>query len=184
VTTAAVVLAAGGGTRFAGPAHKLVSAFRGRPLWRWAFDHADGAGLDHVIVVTGAVDLDAPAPAITVVNAEWSGGIATSLAAGIRAARELGCGAVVAGLADQPLVSTDAWRAVAGVDTTPVAIATYDGRRGHPVRLAAEVWSLLPVSGDEGARVLMRERPGLVTEVACAGSPVDVDTVEDLDRWT
>jgi CTP:molybdopterin cytidylyltransferase MocA len=180
VTVAAVLLAGGGGTRFAGPDHKLLSSFRGRPLWTWAYDAARRAAIGEVVVVTGAVDLDAEN---VVRNERWEEGIVTSLQAGIAWARDRGCDAVVVGLADEPLVTEEAWRVVAGTVATPIVIATYDGQRGHPVRLATEVWPLLPTTGDQGARVVVRKRPELVTEVACAGTVVDVDTVEDLARW-
>jgi molybdenum cofactor cytidylyltransferase len=180
VTTAAVVLAAGGGTRFAGPEHKLLTDFRGAPLWTWAHRNACAAALDHTVVVTGAVSLEAIE---TVPNAEWEDGLATSLQVAVRWARERDCDAIVIGLADQPLIEPEAWRAVADATATPIAVATYDGRRGHPIRLGAEVWPLLPTSGDQGARTVMVARPDLVTEVPTTGSPADVDTVEDLSRW-
>ncbi|MDH4144421.1 MAG: nucleotidyltransferase family protein [Acidimicrobiia bacterium] len=186
MTTAALLLAAGGGSRFRGGSHKLLAPLRGRPVVAHALAAVDAAGFDEVIVVLGAVDLAASGllpPAVTVVrNEHWSQGQATSLQAGIAAARRSGHDAVVVGLADQPFVTTEAWRAVAA-SSGPVAVATYGGRRRNPVKLAAEVWDMIASTGDEGARSLMRARPDLVAEVPVAGDPGDIDTVEDLRTW-
>jgi len=148
----------------------------------WSLEQLLRAGFDDVVVITGAVELQLPDGVATVDNPRWAQGQATSLALAIDRARQRELHAVVVGLADQPFVLAEAWRAVA---TAPgaIAVATYDGRRGNPVKLDASVWDLLPVEGDAGARVVMGMRPELVTEVACAGSPADIDTLEDLRRW-
>ncbi|MGH9156809.1 MAG: nucleotidyltransferase family protein [Acidimicrobiales bacterium] len=189
MTTAAVVLAAGPGSRFTGPMAKLLAPFRGRPLVAWAVGAAAAALLDETVVVWGAVDLAAAGlpPGITLVsNPGWSGGLATSLQVAVAHAGARGHDAVVVGLGDQPLVTASAWRSVA-VAAGPVAVATYGGRRSHPVRLAREVWPSLPTVGDAGARRLVAGNAGVV-EVACAGGgpgpPADIDTAEDLARWT
>jgi CTP:molybdopterin cytidylyltransferase MocA len=185
VTTAAVVLAAGGGSRWTGEGHKLLARWRGRPVIEWALEAAASAGLDDLLVVTGAVVVPLPPGAVEVGNDHWAEGQATSLQAGVRAAAERGHDAVVVGLGDQPGVTAEAWRRVAAAPLVPpIAVATYGGRRGNPVRLAAEVWAFLPTSGDLGARIVMQTQPELVSEVACPGDPFDVDTVEDLTAWS
>ena len=183
-STGGVLLAAGGGSRFggAGEVHKLTATLRGRPLVEWSLEQLLRAGFADTVVVTGAIELTVPEGVTVLHNPRWAEGQATSLALAIDRARERGLQAVVVGLADQPFVLAEAWRAVASAPGA-IAVATYDGRRGNPVKLDAAVWDLLPVEGDAGARVVMQMRPELVTEVACAGSPADIDTLEDLRRW-
>lgn len=180
----AILLAAGAGTRYSATAHKLLAPLAGRTVLEWSLEHVRGAAIGPVLVVGGAADLrDLVGPdgadVTLVVNPRWREGLATSLQAGLEVARRGGHDAVVVGLADQPAVRPEAWRAVAGA-TAPIAAATYGGRRGNPVRLHAEVWPLLPTTGDEGARSLLRVRNELVVEVPCTGSPRDLDRPEDL----
>jgi molybdenum cofactor cytidylyltransferase len=175
-----VVLAAGGSSRYRG-GRKLLTVFRGRPLVGWAVETAVASGLDEVVVVVGAVDIRVPQGVRIVVNPNWATGQATSLQAALAACRRHD--AVVVGLGDQPLVLPESWRAVAS-SNAPIAVATYRGQRRNPVRLARTIWPLLPTTGDEGARSLIRARPDFVIEVPCAGDSADIDTVEDLAQWS
>jgi CTP:molybdopterin cytidylyltransferase MocA len=191
VTIAAIVLAAGGGSRFTasgGHGHKLLAPYLGRTVVEWSIEVAAAAQLDATYVVRGATDLPVPALAEDAVrfvrNDRWREGMATSLQVGVARARRDGHAAVVVGLGDQPLVLADAWRRVARAPWSPVAVATYQGVRGNPVRLSSMVWPLLPTTGDEGARLVMRRRPDLVLEVPCPGRSADIDTVDDLHEWS
>lgn len=187
----AVVLAAGGGSRYSGATHKLVAHVDGRPVLSHVVQAVIASGVAPVIVVTGDVDLspvldDAQARAqgdlVVVSNPRWRAGMATSLQCALQVARERGLAAVVVGLGDQPGVPASAWRAVADTNA-PIAVATYAGVRRNPVRIHAELWDQLPLDGDEGARTLIRTRPELVTEVACEGNADDIDTTDDVVRW-
>ena len=180
----AVVLAAGAGSRFAGPTHKLLAPLAGGvTVVEQAVATAVEAGIGPVVVVTGAVALDLPAEVTTVANPRWAEGQATSLATAVTWARATGADAIVVGLGDQPGLSPAAWRAVAAADATPLAVATYAGRRGHPVRLGAAIWDELPGTGDQGARPVLRAHADLVVEVPVPGDPGDIDTTSDLARF-
>jgi len=159
--------------------HKLLAPFRGRALVTWATEAAEEAALDETVVVVGETPLTDVLPgSVTVVpNPDWADGIATSLWAALHEVADYD--AVVVGLADQPLIPASAWSRLS-VSKSPIAVATYGGRRRNPVRLAKSVWPLLPTDGDEGARGVMRDYPDLVAEVPCEGDPSDVDTISDL----
>jgi molybdenum cofactor cytidylyltransferase len=193
---AAILLAAGAGTRFKGTDHKLLAKLDNSDesdavtVFQQALAHVREAKIGPVVIVTGAVNgLMAPRMSgeelddlVICHNDRWAEGQSTSVHAGIEAAKDLGCNRVVIGLADQPFISAEAWRLVAA-GPGPITVATYNGQRRNPVGLDAATWHLLPTEGDEGARTLLRVRPDLVCEVSCPGSPADIDTEEDLRRW-
>ena len=195
-TVVAALLAGGAGARFEylDGTHKLEAGLRATAIepaesvFGRALRHVGDARIGPIIIVTGSWSPTAEqigrqlAGASVVVNDRWADGQITSVRTALDAADALGADRVVIGLADQPFITPDAWRTVADAPG-PIAVATYAGRRGNPVGLDRSVWHLLPESGDEGARALMRIRPDLVREVACSGSPADIDTAEDLHRW-
>jgi CTP:molybdopterin cytidylyltransferase MocA len=196
---AVVVLAAGGGRRYG--ATKQLAEVAGRPLVEHAVAAAHMAGADRVVVVVGH---DAPAVAAAarragsvevVGNAAFGSGMASSLAAGVRALlRPAAAGApevAVVLLADQPDVTATAIRSVAAAlrpDRGPggarpdAARACYPAGPGHPVAFRRAAWSrLLTLRGDVGARYLLEDLQ--VVEVPVDGPrPVDVDTLADLER--
>ena len=184
----AILLAAGSGSRFGG--RKLLAPYRGRPLIESSLANLIGAPVDETLVVVGdgaerLGPVVEPYGVRVVENPEWEEGQSTSVRAGLLA---LGpeVGAAVVLLADQPLVGPEAvGRLVAAFEEgAEVAVATYGGERRNPVLFGREVWPLLlrELTGDEGARTVLRRHPDLVREVPCegVGDPVDVDTPEDL----
>jgi nicotine blue oxidoreductase len=184
----AVLLAAGSGSRFGG--RKLLAPYRGRPLIESSLANLAQAPVDETVVVVGddAKMLRAvcePFGVRVVDNPDWEQGQSTSVQAGLLALGPEVRAAVVL-LADQPLVGAGAVeRLVAAFEGgARVAVATYDAKRRNPVLFSRAVWPLLleELSGDEGARAVLRRHPDLLTEVPCdgVGDPADVDTAEDL----
>lgn len=181
MTIAGLVLAAGGGSRYVGPIHKLLAPYRGRPLVATALDAVAAAYFDEIAVVSGAVDFsDVVPPGMVVLdNPDWASGLSSSLRVGIAWCAAQGHAAVVIGLGDTPGVPTSAWEALRVVDAD-VAVASFGGQLRPPVKLSAARYPDVPTEGDVGARVLWH-RPGTV-EVPCDGDPSDIDTLDDLAR--
>ena len=182
-TTLAVILAAGEGSRFNAPEHKLATKLAKKPLIWWAATHALAAGFVEVLVIEGSVPVSPLVPdAVSIVhNHDWADGQSRSLQVAVHYANMAGYESMVVGLADQPFVPPEAWRLVAA-SPSAIAVAKFDKQATPPVRLHSDVWGLLPLDGDEGARGLLRSRPEMVTEVTCPGSAVDVDTVVEFDQ--
>jgi len=180
---AGLVLAAGEGRRFGGP--KAVALLDGERLVDRAVRLLRDGGCAPVVVVAGAAPLDVDG-ATVVENPEWRSGMGSSLRVGL--ASMSGVDAAVLITVDTPWLGAEAVRRVRAAHAAgaAVAVATYGGRRGHPVLLDqayfAEAATL--AVGDVGARAFLAARPELVTPVPCdgTGTPDDVDTPADLDR--
>jgi CTP:molybdopterin cytidylyltransferase MocA/precorrin-6B methylase 2 len=188
-TVAAVVLAAGAGSRFGGG--KLRATMDGRTVLGHVLDRIADAGIGDVIVVLGD-DADAIERAIDwraerrVRNPDPSRGLSSSLRIGIDALRpEVGAALIVLG--DQPRVPAEALAALlgAGFDADrPITVPRYpdDGSR-NPVLLGRSAFELVAeATGDRGLGPVLDAHPGLVREVpidAAGGNP-DVDTRSDL----
>jgi CTP:molybdopterin cytidylyltransferase MocA len=185
LTSAIAVLAAGLSERFGGDVPKPLVEFGGRPLAAHAFAAADASGYAHLVAIVSDERVAALVPEgfEVVWNHEPAQGISSSVHAAIRAVMPYQeVTAVVIGLADQPLVGVEAYRRLAAHEA-PLAVATYNGVRGNPVRIGRDHWAeALTISGDQGGRVLFRHHD--VVEVPCdgTGDPGDIDTPADLVR--
>ncbi|MGN6300092.1 MAG: nucleotidyltransferase family protein [Angustibacter sp.] len=182
MTAVGVVLAAGAGRRFGGS--KALVELDGERLVDRAVRVLRDGGCGDVVVVAGAVPLRGVG-AHVVTNVDWPTGMASSLRVGLESAARLGDWAsAVLLLVDTPWIGAESVRRLLAADSTPAAQASYDGTPAHPVRLAREVWAdvVAAASGDQGARVWLRQHPDDVTLVDCTGTghPRDVDTPADL----
>lgn len=120
----------------------------------------------------------------TVMAANAHLGIGHSLATGVGASSDA-TGWIVL-LADMPFIKPTTIRQIASRMTSPQALVapTYQGQRGHPVGFgSAHLSSLLALTGDEGARTLLRKRADDIQliEVADPGVLMDIDTPGMLD---
>ncbi|TQS43135.1 nucleotidyltransferase family protein [Cryptosporangium phraense] len=175
-----IVLAAGAGRRFGRP--KALVSFRGVRLVDRAVALLRDGGCSPILVVAGAAPLTV-AGATVVDNPGWDEGMGSSVRAALAVAEG---GAAVLVPVDTPYLGPDAVRRLISAyrDGATVAVATYGGKRGHPVLIAAEHWPAVRETavGDVGARAFLAAHRELITPVPCddTGRPDDVDTPDAL----
>ncbi|MGY1785612.1 nucleotidyltransferase family protein [Geodermatophilus sp. SYSU D00698] len=181
-TVAGLVLAAGAGRRYGMP--KALVEYGGSLLVERAVRTARVV-CDPVLVVLGARAVDvwrtADLTGATVLaNRDWETGMASSLRTGLDGLRGWPgrVDAALVTLVDVPGMTPEALRAVAAhAHPGALAVAAYDGVRGHPVLLGRDHWAgvAATATGDEGARRYLAAHP--VTEVDCTGlaDPGDLD---------
>ena len=181
-----IVLAAGRGSRFGGPQHKLEQPFDGSTVLGATLRHAIETQLPVVVVTTAALvplvaGLLATRDILVLSAGEAARGMGCSIAAGV--VERSGAPGWIVLPGDMPLLRPDTMLAVAtALEQHPVVYAQHRGRRGHPVAFAAELYSeLILLDGDDGARRVLARYPSHGLEVDDPGVLLDVDTPSDLD---
>jgi molybdenum cofactor cytidylyltransferase len=109
-------------------------------------------------------------------------GLASSLVHALRHTSDKSAGWII-GLADMPFVQPESIAAIVQAlnNGAGIAVPTYHGKRGNPVGFSRQYLSqLLALTGDQGARGLLKTFP--VTEVAVKDTGIlkDIDVPQDL----
>ena len=191
---AAIVLAAGRGTRF-GDEPKLLARINGKTLVRHMVEAAVGSSVDPIIVVTGyrseEVEADLRALPVQIVrNVLFAQGLSTSLKVGFSSVPATTRAAIVL-LGDMPFVKVelidalvDEWLERGGPSAL---VPTFGGRRGNPAVLSRALQiDIDGLSDDAGAGPLLRGRADVLQwPTADPAVAQDIDTRDELagHRW-
>ena len=187
-----LILGAGASQRFGPP--KQLLPFRGTTMLGWVVDRVQRAvGLDEVVVVLGRaadqvreqVDFGT---ARVVENPVFSEGCSSSYRAGIGALSSESA-AIMIILGDLPGVTpeiidrlAEEWRQ----QQAPIALCSYQGRKGHPMIFAQSMFpQLVELHGDKAAWKLIDANATMVQEVHFdLPYPDDINTPEDFERFS
>ncbi len=188
---AAVIQAAGKGSRFHSAQYKLLSPVDGEPMILRTLNPVLEAGFDDIVVVIGShademrrTLLNYPVRIIE--NQEWEKGQSTSLSAGLRAVSETSERACLM-LGDQPFLKAGTLRgllAVSAAYPSDVIVPFYREKRGNPIVVPAFRYPLLLelAAGDTGGKRLLEAVGYRSYETDDPGVLRDIDTVEELNR--
>lgn len=195
---AALVLAAGAGTRFGGPhGSKLLADLDGRPVLAHVLDGLAAAGLGEPVLVVsttlaaalaraGGTSMGGSAPHV-VVNPHPGLGLASSLRIGWAAAvaDPSAPEAILIALGDQPRVPAGLLARLAAAPLDPtrpvVAVRWSAGAGPNPVRLEVAAGALVAeTEGDRGLGPVIAAHPELVRWIDASGDNPDVDRPSDL----
>ena len=156
---AALVLAAGEGSRFGGP--KAPYVFEGERLVDRAVRVVHEGGCDPVLVVLGAWVGEVPDAQI-VINDDWATGMGSSLRAGLAALVDrTDVDSVLVTLVDLPGMTGEAISLlIDGANVESLVAAQFEGKRANPVVIGRHHWAGVQASavGDQGARAYLAGR--------------------------
>src|SRR5437868_8785673 len=188
---AAVVLAAGGSTRFG--RSKQFALFQGDTFIKRIVAAAIEAGCAPVVVVTGedSAQVTSELTGLTVsiaMNPRWSSGLGSSIVVGIRHAMNLApdIDAALLLTCDQPFVTAAVLTQMIQLRLTnrkPIIASAYAGTFGIPALFDRSCFpDLLQLKEDSGAKGIILERQHDVASFDFPAAEIDVDTAADYEK--
>lgn len=189
----AVILAAGGSSRFGKP--KQLVQFRGRSLLRRIVDLASEAKCSPVIVVIGSENEKTRKEfegtvAIAIENKNWQRGIGTSIRAGVQALIDNGpaTDAIILVTCDQPFVDAQTFEQLVALrEKTKKAIvaSSYSNTLGIPALFDRSCFGeLLKLDDESGAKPIILSDRERVAKFPFPEGKIDIDTVADYEKLT
>ena len=193
-TVSAVILAAGSGSRFSGPAHKLTVEIDGVPMIRRTVMNCLAADFAATVMVTGAESerltaLVSDLPILTVFNPDWTLGQFSSLKCGLGYLidRKIAANSPVCFvLADQPFVKVDTYNLLiqtARQHPDRIIVPRYNNIRGNPTVFPARLFAAMRSAeiDDSGGRRWLTPENIFWLDVDDPGVRKDIDRIHDLE---
>ena len=189
--TGVIILAAGASSRLGSP--KQLLSFSGATLLQHSIEAAQSSDASSVIVVLGAnaelikSEINHTAATI-IVNPGWKEGMASTIHFGLQTLVEMQpqTEAAIFMVADQPFVTAALLNNLMELirnEQRSIVASKYGSTFGTPVLFVRKFFpELMELTGDTGAKSLVRKYLNEVSFVSFPEGEIDIDTMEDYQK--
>ena len=184
----ALVLAAGNSSRM-GDRNKLLLTFNDQAMVSHVVDQLELSKVDQIIVVTGN-EAEKVAASISqkvkfIHNPDYNEGLSASVKAGLSSLSN-DTDAVMICLGDMPYITSNIYnKLIAAFERGKIIAPTSNGKTGNPLMFSSDYFDEFEkLSGDKGARVLLKQYPEKIIEIDVGSDSIfqDIDTPEAYDE--
>lgn len=194
MSTGIIILAAGNSSRLGQP--KQLLNYQGATLLEYAIGAAVRTAFRPVVVVLGAYattiqkQISNHSEVTYVSNAYWENGMASSIILGVSSALKENpdLNNLIISVADQPHLSSEIFEQLLEKhesSSNAIVASSYAQTIGVPVLFNNQYFAaLLALSGEAGAKNIIRQHLQDVATVAFERGDIDVDTMSDLINLT
>lgn len=185
----AVILAAGSSSRLGEP--KQLVHFQSKSLLQQVIDEVAQIEFEELVVILGANEVLIKKKvnfksAKLIQNPNWEEGMASSIRLAVEEAERRGLNALLILLSDQPFVNSELLRDLIKLYSPGkelIVASEYNNIFGVPVLFDRHYFQdLKELTGDTGARKLIKQYQDKVKGVKFEKGLVDIDTQEDLSK--